>query len=711
MLPEAPTLPRPSLAANSVADVTRFFAPSRNLQQAAATIFALSAVLPLLLFLYVVWRFDLIEKTEASLGLLLALAISLLGFSVFKQLVNRVSALVRSVAPARSAEELAAPIFAEASAVSAVGQIAEIGQLAGAFNQLLQDLRASTERLEDIVFKLGTLNEMAELAARIPKIQDLLALVLERTMRTVRASIGSIMLLDGDGRTLRMVAARGLPDDLPPGVTVNVGEGIAGKVAELGEPVLVDDIETDPRFAKANDPRYGGGSFICMPVRVRERLIGVINLATKQYRATSPPKPQPFSSTDLQFLNTLMSHIAYALDNARLLEEAQQAAHRLQEVVRDQQLRLTRAQEQMLQAEKLSALGQLVAGVAHELNNPLTVVLGSLDSLRDQLSDAAREPVELALEETQRARAIVQNLLTFARRQPLERRWVSLGEIIDQVLAVRANDLRLAQIAVEQDISPDLPLLWADGNQLQQVLLNLITNAKQAMEEVDGRRRLRITALAKPGQLRIVVNDTGPGIPADLLGRIFDPFVTTKGTRGTGLGLSISYGIIQEHGGKLSVESAPGEGATFTIELPARLPGPAEGQARPGGPASMLPLVGRQVLLVEDGLPVQRMVKGYLESAGCKTIVAASGEEALEKLTHPVDLIVSDLYLPGMDGLSFCVRARARYPCLKSRFLIITGGVVDDRVRNFLTEEKAKLLQKPFTRQGILEAVRDVLAA
>lgn len=689
--------------------MSRFFKASRNLQQAAATIFALTAVLPLLLFLYVVWRFDLIGKTEAYLGLFLALLISLLGFAVFKQLVNRVSALVRSVAPGKSAEEVMPPRLAEASAVPAVGEITEIGQLAEAFNRLLQDLRASTERLEDIVFKLGTLNEMVELAARIPKIQDLLAMVLERTMRTVRASIGSIMLLDGDGRTLRMVAARGLPDDVLPGLTVTVGEGIAGKVAELGEPVLVDDIETDPRFAKVNDPRYGGGSFICMPVRVRERLIGVLNLAKKAYRTTSPPELQSFSPTDLQFLNTLIGHIAYALDNARLLEEAQQAAHRLQDVVKDQQLRLTRAQEQMLQAEKLSALGQLVAGVAHELNNPLMVVLGTLDCLKDQLSDAAREPVELALREAQRARDIVQNLLTFARRQPLERRWVNLGELVDKVLTVTASDLRLAQVIVEQDIPPDLPLLWADGNQLQQVLLNLITNAKQAMEEAEGPRRLRITAQAEPGRLRIVVADTGPGIPADLLGKIFDPFVTTKGTCGTGLGLSISYGIIQEHGGQLSVESAQGKGATFTIELPARLPEPAEEQGRRAGPASTVPLVGRQVLLVEDELPVQRMVKGYLESAGCKTIVAASGEEALEKLTPSVDLIVSDLYLPSMDGLSFWVHATARYPDLKSRFLIITGGVIDDRVRDFLTEEKAKLLPKPFARQQILDVARELL--
>ena len=176
---------------------------------------------------------------------------------------------------------------------------------------------------------------------------------------------------------------------------MKVGEGIAGKVVEMGEAVVVEDIEKDPRFGQASDPRYGGGSFICMPLRVAERIVGVVNLAKKE---VAPGTTGVFSQTDLQFLNALATYTAYAVDNARLFEEAQQAAHRLQEVVEDQKLRLTLAQQQMIQAAKLSALGELVAGVAHELNNPLTVLVGASDILEQQAPDGLKEYAQMIRE-------------------------------------------------------------------------------------------------------------------------------------------------------------------------------------------------------------------------------------------------------------------------------------------------------------------------
>ncbi|MBI4561278.1 MAG: GAF domain-containing protein, partial [Candidatus Rokubacteria bacterium] len=577
-----------------------------------------------------------------------------------------------------------------------------------AFSRLLEDLRGSTARLEDLVFKLGTLNEMVELAARIPRIQDLLALVLERTMRSVRATVGSIMLLDREHQVLRIAAARGLPEDVIAATAVPLGEEISGKVAQLGEPMLVDNIDTDPRFAKTNDPKYGSGSFICMPVRVGDRIIGVINLAKREYSATSPADLRSFGPTDLQFLNALMTYIAYALDNARLLEEAQQSAHRLQEVVKDQQLRLTLAQQQVLQADKLSALGQLVAGVAHELNNPLTVVLGAADLLSERAPDSMRETVMLVVEQAQRARRIVEDLLTFARRQPLERERVELAELLEKVLSVTGAALQLARVTVERDVERGLPALWADGGQVEQVLVNLITNAKQAMAEVDGERRLRVTIRrAGPDHVRILVGDTGPGIPGDLLPKVFDPFVTTKGARGTGLGLSISYGIVQEHAGELRVESEPGRGTTFTIELPIGTP-PESARPEPQvDPAR--PFAGRRILVVQDDLPVQQLVRIYLETAGCRTLCFPNAEKALAQSSEPVDAIVSDFYLPGMDGLTFYKRVTACNPPLSAPLVLMTGGLVTEAVRDALAEVKGKLLQKPFSRQQLIEAVGEIL--
>ncbi len=676
-----------------------------SLREAAGTIFALSAILPLLVLFFLLWRYQLIAKTEARVGLLLALLIAILGFVLFLRLVDRLSKVAQGVGVPRLDDRASGGV--EEMAVPGFGTVTEIGQITAAFSRLFEELRASTERLEDLVFKLGTLSEMVEVTSRIPDIQDLLGLVLERSMRNVGAAVGSIMLLDQERQTLRIAAAVGLPEQIITGTQVSIGQGLAGEVAQFGEPILIDDIETDSRFAKADGQMYGSGSFICMPVRVGDRVIGVINLAKKKYGAVSPSGSRPFSPTDLKFLSALVTYIAYALDNARLLEETRQSAKRLQDVVKDQQLRLTLAERQMLQAAKLSAMGQLVAGVAHELNNPLTVLLNAAHFLRDQAPEHLREWLARMSEAAERASRIVQGLLTFARRLPLERQRVNLATLLENVLAVTEADLRLARVTVERDVDPNLPTLWADGGQLHQVLINLITNAKQAMEEVKGKRVLHIAMKhVRPDHVRILVEDAGPGIPADLLPTVFDPFVTTKGVHGTGLGLSISYGIIQEHGGQLSVESTVGRGTTFTIDLPVGTPEaiPVEAPVAPS-----LPLGGKRILVVEDDQSVGGLVRTCLEAAGCSATVVPSAEEALKQLAEAVDLVISDLYLPGMDGLAFYREATARQPSLSGRFLLMTGGIITETIERFVAETKTRLLQKPFSRQALLDSTRELL--
>jgi signal transduction histidine kinase len=524
------------------------------------------SLLPLLLFVFFMWHFGRLGETTAQVGVLLALLVSLLGFVILRQVMDRISERIfdlNRVVEGKAPEGLA-PASPQAANVPGLGQIAEIGDIAQAFSGMLRELRASTERLEDLVFKLGTLNDMVEMAARIPKIEDLLAHVLERTMRAVSATIGSIMLL-----------GRGLGDDdhSRPHVEVKVGEGIAGRVVQMGEAVLVEDIEKDPRFGQISDPKYGGGSFICMPLRVGDRIVGVVNLAKKE--SAPGVAAQAFIATDLQFLNALMTYTAYAVDNARLFEEAREAAQRLEEVVEDQKLRLTLAQQQMLQAAKLSALGELVAGVAHELNNPLTVLVGTADMMEAEAPESVRRHLRLMREAINSAQYVVKGLLTFGRQMPLQKTRVDLAQLTETVLALTFGELHVAEVKVSKDIAPDLPCVWADANQLQQVLVNLVTNAKQAMAGLDGARRLRIcVGRASHARVRIQVEDTGPGIPADVIAKVFDPFVTTK-SDGTGLGLSISYGIIREHGGTLTVESTLGQGATFTIELPVEAGAPA----------------------------------------------------------------------------------------------------------------------------------------
>ena len=681
-----------------------------KLREAASTIFALTAILPLLVFVYFMWRFELLASPEAQIGIFFALAIALLGYVLFRRLTQRVAdlgralgqALAAPVAPGQKVEKSPASTApgSATAAVPGLGQVNEIGEIAQAFGRMLIELRASTERLEDLVFKLGALNDMVEMAARIPRIEDLLSHVLERTMRAVSAGIGSIMLLDRERQTLRIAVGRGLPEAGRGPVEVKVGEGVAGKVVEMGEAVVVEDIERDPRFGQQNDPRYGGGSFICMPLRVAERIVGVVNLSKKE---VAPGTTGVFSQTDLQFLNALATYTAYAVDNARLFEEAQQSAQKLQEVVEDQKLRLTLAQQQMIQAAKLSALGELVAGVAHELNNPLTVLVGASDILEQQAPDDLKEYAQMIREATDAARHIVRGLLTFGRQMPLERRHVMLDELIEKVLALTAADLRIESVKIDRDMEPGLPPVWADGNQLQQVLVNLVTNAKQAMAELpEGNRRLRVTTRSYgTDRVLITVEDTGPGIPADVLPKIFDPFVTTKGSAGTGLGLSISYGIIREHGGHITADSRPGEGATFTIDLPVGSGGSAPDESGP-----TVNLDGKRILIVEHDQSVQKILLEHLEPTGCTALTVARADEARQQLRDGIDLVVADFNLDGVDWLELLSQVAARGAAVGHRFIFITAGPVGEEADRALRAAGAALLYKPFTGPQFLDAVR-----
>ena len=686
-----------------------------KLREAASTIFALTAILPLLLFVYFMWRFGLLDSTEVQTGIFFALAIALLGYALFRRLTGRVAELGRALGQvvseppgsATAASPGEAPIVAAPAAkgtpadVAGLGQISEIGEIAQAFGRMLVELRASTERLEDLVFKLGALNDMVEMAARIPRIEDLLSHVLDRTMRAVSASIGSIMLLDRERQTLRVAVGRGLQETGRGPVEVKVGEGIAGRVVEMGEAVVVEDIEKDPRFGKVSDPRYGGGSFICMPLRVAERIVGVVNLAKKDI---APGTTGVFSQTDLQFLNALATYTAYAVDNARLFEEAQQAAHRLQEVVEDQKLRLTLAQQQMIQAAKLSALGELVAGVAHELNNPLAVVVGMSDILSHQVPENLKTCVKDIQEATEVARHVVQGLLAFGRQMPLERRHVALDDLIEKVLALTAADLALESVKVDRDLAADLPPVWADGHQLQQVLVNLVTNAKQAMAEVpEAERRLTVTTRALGAdRVRLSVQDTGPGIPAEVLPKIFDPFVTTKGSAGTGLGLSISYGIVREHGGQITADSQPGRGATFTVDLPV---GAATGGVVTEADDRPRRLAGKRILIVGHDPSAQKILLQHLEPTGCTALTVASADEARQQLRGGIDLVVADFNLAGVDWITLLRQATAHGSTDGRRFIFIADAPLGEEAGVALREAGARLLCKPFTRDEFLDAL------
>jgi len=673
----------------------------RSVRQASATIFALSALLPFLVLFYLLWRFNLVNQTEVQAGILLALLMAVLGFVVFLRMGQSISMLAQVVQTREPAAQ-AAPLAQ--NEVPGIGAMAEIRQLGETFASLLEDLRGSTERLEDLAFKLGTLNEMVEVAARVPKIQDLLGLVLERSMRTVKATIGSIMLLDRAGKTLQLAAAQGLPEEVV-GLQVNLGEGIAGRVVQLGEVALVENIETDPRFARPNNPRYGSGSFICMPIRAGDRVIGVLNLSKKADGRLTARNTRSFTPTDLEFLNPLMTSVAYALDNARLLEEALQSAKRLQEAVDD--LRATQAQ--LVRVETLRAVGDLAAGMAHHLNNLLTVILGRTQLLLGEVQDGGiRRYLQIIERAANDSVEVVRRVGRFTRTQPVsEPVPVDLNQLAEDVLELtRArwqNETELRGIRIEVSLEPgELPPVPGEPGPLREVLLNLVFNAVDALPK-GGRITVRTWASAQ--RVHCSVADTGVGMSEEVRRRVFEPFFTTKGPKSTGLGLSLSYGIIQRHRGELNIDSGAGKGTTATISLPlgtAVASGPV--RPAPSGP----PL---NILVIDDEPEVRETLAEMLVTEGHLVSQAAGGPEGLARLGAgaAVDLVLTDLGMPEMTGWQVAQAIKGRWPHLPVG--LITGW--GEELEAFAEERRSVdvVITKPVTREGLREAIAHVRPA
>ncbi|HXH22127.1 MAG TPA: ATP-binding protein [Dehalococcoidia bacterium] len=387
-------------------------------------------------------------------------------------------------------------------------------------------------------------------------------------------------------------------------------------------------------------------------------------------------------------------------------------------------------QERLLQSEKMASVGQLVSGVAHELNNPLTGVMGFAQLLlaRD-LDETTQAQVRTIYGEAERAAKIVQNLLSFARRRKPAKELADVNSLLAQVLELRSYDFAIRNIALDMEMDPRMPRCWVDADQVQQVFFNIVKNAEQAMLEANGGGRLTVrtegitgTAGAPTG-VRISIADDGPGIPPEVQRRIFDPFFTTKEAgQGTGLGLTISYSIIDEHGGRIWAEPSPTGGARFVVELPIGSPeqrGGAAGAPEPAGttgaagPAAAMPSrPAYRVLVVDDEESIRLLLRDILEMDGHTVEVGSSGIEAwqLVDASAPFDVIITDMKMPGMDGATFYRELRQKDPALASRIIFITGDTVSPDTRSFLQTVSNPVLSKPFKIGPLREAMDRVTA-
>ncbi|HEX5178701.1 MAG TPA: PAS domain S-box protein [Gemmatimonadaceae bacterium] len=353
---------------------------------------------------------------------------------------------------------------------------------------------------------------------------------------------------------------------------------------------------------------------------------------------------------------------------------------------------------QLLQREKLAAVGQLVSGVAHELNNPLAGIMAFAQLLENSTAVAPddRDAIETIHMEAKRAAKIVSNLLLFARQRDPERASTDLNRVILDTLELRRYVLRTQQVEVVTELDPDLPLVWADSFQLQQVVLNLLTNAEHALRSVDGNRRITLTTRRVESRVVASVTDTGDGIPHDALDHIFNPFFTTKAIgEGTGLGLSISDGIVRQHGGHITVKSTPGHGATFAIELPITTPPTGDGLAT--AEEALSRAAPRLLLIVDDESSIRRALTRYLEREGHTVDAVATGTEALQLVRdRRYDGILLDLRMPDQSGDEVYATLLERDPELAERVVFATGDVESDAAREFLQTAKRPYVSKPF---------------
>jgi two-component system NtrC family sensor kinase len=364
-------------------------------------------------------------------------------------------------------------------------------------------------------------------------------------------------------------------------------------------------------------------------------------------------------------------------------------------------------QRRLMQSAKLAAIGELVAGVAHELNNPLTVVKTTATLLEAELGGEAAADARAIREHADRAARIVRGLLHFARQTPHERLPTDLNLVVGRVCLFREDGLRAQHVALETRFAPDLPLTLADGPQLEQVVLNLVNNAEQAIVSGPGRGKVRVTTEAGEGVLRFRVEDDGPGIPEEVRARIFDPFFTTRAVgEGTGLGLAVSHGIVAEHGGSITVRSEPGGGAAFTVELPL-VAAPEEGAAPPPSPAGAeVPPSPRRVLVVDDEPGLRRIVRRYLETRGHQVDEAASGAEALERIAAAAyDAVLLDLKMPEMPGDELFRVLRERHPETAARVVFATGDVISPARKAFLDGSGRPAFEKPFDLGEVARAM------
>ena len=533
----------------------------------------------------------------------------------------------------------------------------------------------SQQRLADEKDALLVLNSLTRSIATVRELGDLTARVTRAAVELLRAESGVLWLLhEGE---LRPRAWVGIDDAAARALVRPLDAAAAARLVSDRRVDLGAFLGTASLAPPASPELVEGEQTAAVSLESSGSLVGVLAISSR--------RPRQFKPLEERLLTALADHSAVAIENTRLYEE-----------LKNRHEELRRTQAQLLQTEKIAAMGQLLAGVAHELNNPLSVVIGQARLLEMKTKDAGdAERSQKIAAAADRCGRIVKNFLALARQHPPERQLADLNQVVRDALELVGYQLRVASVEVILDLAAPSSALWADPHQLHQVVLNLVTNAHHAMRETPAPRRLRLATRFDATHASIEVSDTGPGIPADVLPRIFEPFFTTKPAgQGTGLGLSLCQGMVEAHGGTIRVESEVGRGTTFVVSLPIQALPVLTMKSTPGETTEVRR--GR-ILVVDDEPVVLEVLAGLLGLQGHTVETVGSGSAALEKIAAgSYDLIFSDVRMPGLDGPGLYREISERYPALLSRLVYITGDTLSPDVEAFLSRTAVTCLTKPF---------------
>jgi signal transduction histidine kinase len=595
-------------------------------------------------------------------------------------------------------------------------QMREMVEIINDLNTLTENFRKNTTKLDTFIHQSATLAEISEVTAKVPDIHELLKLVLAKAAAATQARRGTIMLLQEDGETMEVVAVEGWISEQP-NQLVQVESTLAGRVVKSGRPLLVEDIDEAPELRTQNrDSVYSSPSFLIMPLNTKTGTIGTLCLSERSTGGA-------FNSNNQQFLTALLGQIGYAIENASLLKQAREMAIQLKQTVIEQKKVIGDTQQQVIQAEKLTALGQLAGGVAHDFNNLLQAITGYCDLARRRFpeSDKGQNYLDQAGKATQRAAKLTSQLLAFGRRQTLQPRYLTLNKVIDELLNM-LNRLLGENVELETVLDADLRTVHADPSQVEQVLMNLCINARDAMPEggsitfetgnvLIDQNYCAKHPWAQPGPyVRVSVTDTGIGMDGNTMNQIFEPFFTTKEEgKGTGLGLATVYGIVRQHCGFIDVTSEVQQGTTFNIYLP-EVNHPVD-QAAPEKLDHESVVAGRETILVaEDNEFVREWGQQIMADAGYTVLAAADGEEAVQLFEEHADeigLALLDVVMPKLNGMEVCSRLKRAKPDVG--ILFCSGYSAEIIPPDYLAENGFQLILKPFEPFDLLKKVREIL--